>query len=177
MEKTVKELLKLAKNLGYYSRSKSLHDLMDWLREEKQIHVEVGSIWDELTNHVESYCFTITVPINIYYIEPIYGSGGNTYKDMLSQGLHEALNILQNFQNQKHIKVSDDELVISYLKGYGDKEKRTSRPQYRTNIEKYAYLQGRQGDYIEEGLTEDDIAILIRNKNPEGETLKLEEKS
>ena len=33
---------------------------------------------------------------------------------------------------------------------------------------------GKQGDYIEEGLTEDDIVYLVRNKLPEEQQLQLE---
>ncbi|WP_324719160.1 hypothetical protein [Salinimicrobium sp. HB62] len=177
MEKKEKELIKLAKDLGYHSRGKNLYDLVDWLREEKQIHVEVGSIWDELTNSVESYCFTITAPVNVYFFEPVYVSGGKTHEEMLNQGLFKALEILRTYDKQKNIRVSDDEVVIAYLKGYGDKHKTTAPPQYHTYIEKYAYLLGRQGDYIEEGLTEDDILILVKNISPEEEALKLENRS
>ncbi len=177
MENKEKELLKLAKELGYYSRSKNLYDLLDWLREEKQIHVEVGSIWDEFTNTVESYCFTITAPIFTYFFEPVYVSGGRSHQEMLIQGLYKALYILHSYKKQKHIRVSDDQVVIAYLKGYGDKHKATAPPKYPTNIENYAYLQGRQGDYIEEGLTEDDIVILVRNIKPDEESLRLENRS
>jgi hypothetical protein len=177
MENKEKELLKLAKVVGYHSRNKNLYDLLDWLREEKQIHLEVGSIWDEFTNTVESYCFTITAPIYIYFFEPIYISGGKSHREMVFQGLFKALEILQNYNKQKDIKVSDDQVVIAYLKGYGDKNKAAAPPKYPTNIEKYAYLLGRQGDYIEEGLTEDDIVLLVRNIQHDEESLKLEKRS
>lgn len=175
MKTKKKELLQFAEKVGYYSESKQLYDLMDWLREEKQIYVEVGGIWNELTNFVESYCYTITAPVNIYYIEPVYASGGRSYEEMLFQGLIEALAILHNHNRQKHLKVSDDEIVVAYLKGYGDKEKRVQIPKYKTSLEKYAYLQGRQGDYIEEGLTEDDMVLLVRNIEPDKETLRMEQ--
>lgn len=174
MQFSEEEIFGFAQELGFESRSRSLYDLADWLREEKQIHVEIGSIWDELTNIVESYCYTITAPVNIYYFEPVYASGGRTHKEMLLKGLSEALTILHKYNKQKTIEVSDDELIIAYLKGYGDKDKRSSPPQYRTNVEKYAYLQGRQGDYIAEGLTEDNIAVLVRNVQPDQENLRLE---
>lgn len=177
MEKEVKELIKIASQLGFSSETPNLYDLADWLREEKNIHVEVGSIWDNLTNHVESYCYTITAPIKTYYFEPIYASGGKSYTEMLFRGLAEAVSILDDFTKQAGISVSDDQVVISYLKGYGDKDKKVSPPRYKTNIEKYAYLQGRQGDYIEEGLTEEDIVILVRNLDSEEERLKLEQNS
>ena len=177
METRENDLLKIAQKLGFSGRKAELYDLADWLRNEKQIHVEVGSIWDELVNRVESYCYTITGPINVYYIEPVYFSGGNSYKETLFQGLKKALEILHKYNKQKHIKVTDDEVVIAYLKGYGDKDKAVSPPKYSTNIERYSYLQGKQGDYIEEGLTEDDIVILVRNLNPEEEPLKLDQNS
>lgn len=177
MENREKELFKIAGELGFSSKTFQLYDLAEWLREEKQIHVEVGSIWDEFTNTVESYCYTITAPVNIYYTEPVYAPGGNSFKEMLFQGLTEALAILHQYEQQKGYKTTDDEIVIAYLKGYGDKDRRISPPSYRTNLQKYAYLQGRQGDYIEEGLTEDDIVILVRNNKLDEERLRLEENS
>ncbi|MCY2687014.1 hypothetical protein [Salinimicrobium sp. TH3] len=173
MDTKEKELFKKARKLGYRSKKDQLPDLASWLREEKQIHVEVGSIWDELNNFVESYCYTVTAPICIYYHEPIHAAGGNSYIEMQQQGLFDAILLLSRYEKQKHLKATDDEVVLAYLKGYGDKDKILPRPEYQTNIEKYAYLQGKQGDYIEEGLTEDDILILVRNKKPEEETLKL----
>lgn len=177
MENKELELYKLAKELGFSSSKKQLFELKEWLREEHRLHVEVGSIWDELTNYVESYCYTITAPINLYYFEPVYASGGKSYREMLLKGLEEALFILKSYNKQKNIRISDDQVVICYLKGYGDKEKHVPVPAYRTNIERYAYLQGKQGDYIEEGLTEDDIVLLVRNIKPEEENLRLEKGS
>lgn len=164
----------LAENLGFKSSRREPWKIAEWLREEKQIHVEVGSIWDELNNSVESYFYTVTAPINIYYCQPVYCSGGSSYNEMLLQGLKEALNLLKNYRQQKHIKVNDDSLVIAYLKGYGEKGKPGLKSNYETNIEKYAYQLGKQGDYIEEGLTEDDIVVLVRNQLPEGEQLRLD---
>ncbi|UZH55206.1 hypothetical protein JRG66_14820 [Salinimicrobium tongyeongense] len=174
METKQKELFEAARALGFSAEAHHLHDLTAWLREEKHIHVEIGAIWDELTNHVESYAFTITAPISTYYIEPIYEAGGKTYFEMLLKGLSKALFILKQYNSQKHIEVADDDVVIAYLKGYGDKGKQVLTPKYFTNLEKYAYLQGKQGDYIEEGLTEDDIIILVKNLRPEDVHLKLE---
>lgn len=166
-------LFTTARNLGYRSTEKHLFELIDWLREEKQIHVEVGSIWDDLNNKVESYCYTIIVPINIYYRQPINQSGVATYTEALHQGIAEALSLLKNYNEQKSIKVSDDQVIIAYLKGYGDKGNLVPRTNYKTNLEKYAYLLGRQGDYIEEGLTEDDILNIGRNEGFPEETLQL----
>ncbi len=174
MELREKELFAVARNLGFSSEAYQLHELAAWLREEMQIHVEVGAIWDELTNCVESYVFTITAPIEIYYTQPIYASGGKTYDEMLFRGLTEAVSILHQYNLQRDVKVPDDEAVIAYLKGYGDKNKQLPAPKYRTNLEKYAYLQGKQGDYIEEGLTEDDILVLVKNLRPEEIQLRLE---
>jgi hypothetical protein len=174
MERSEKELFTVARNLGFSSEACQLYELAAWLRKEKQIHVEVGAIWDELTNCVESYVFTVTAPIEIYYTQPVYASGGKTYYEMLFRGLIEAVSILHQYNLQKDIKVSDDEVVIAYLKGYGDKNKQLPALKYRTNLEKYAYLQGKQGDYIEEGLTEDDILVLMKNMRPEEIQLRLE---
>lgn len=167
-------IINLAKRLGYSSAHEELWKIAEWLREEKQIHVEVGSIWDELNNTVESFFYTVTAPINIYYIQPVYCSGGNSYNEMLLQGLEEALNMLQHYRKQKHIKVNDDMIVIAYLKGYGDKDRPGSHHKYLSNIEQRAYLLGKQGDYIEEGLTEDDIVLLVKNESAEEEKLRLE---
>lgn len=174
MTKSIDELLKIARRLGYRSSGKQLYDLADWLREEKQIHVEVGSIWDDLNNRVESYCFTVTAPLNIYYTPPIQGTGGATFKEMLKCGIAEGLSILKLYQEQKHIKVSNDQVVIAYLKGYGDKGKPMAKNNYRSSLERHAYNLGKHGDYIEEGLTEDDIVSLVRNQLPEEQMLQLE---
>ncbi|MHA6280427.1 hypothetical protein ACXYMT_09630 [Salinimicrobium sp. CAU 1759] len=139
--------------------------------------MEVGSIWDDFTNTVEFYCFTITAPICIYFFEPVYVSGGKSHREMLFDGLLKALKILRNYDKQKDIKVSNDQVVIAYLKGYGDKNRAAAPSEYTTNLERYAYLLGRQGDYIEEGFTEDDIIILARNIEPEEENLRLENNS
>ena len=174
MTTSVDQIVKTARGLGYPSPGKNLYDLADWLREEKQIHVEVGSIWDDLTNKVESYCYTVTAPLNIYYTPATQNSGGKNYREMLTKGIAEGLSILSRYNEQKHFKVSDDQVVIAYLKGYGDKEKKAAHHNYKSNLEKYAYFMGKQGDYIEEGLTEDDIVYLVRNKLPEEQVLKLE---
>ncbi|WP_029036065.1 hypothetical protein [Salinimicrobium xinjiangense] len=174
MAKEKTDIFKFARELGYRSAKKESWKLVEWLREEKNIHVEVGSMWDELNNQVESYFFTVTAPVNRYYIQPIYCTGGKSYDEMLLQGLEEALLLLKNYTKQKNIKVSDDMIVIAYLKGYGDKNRSSAKNIYQTNIERYAYFLGKQGDYIEEGLTEDDIVILVRNELPEAEKLRLE---
>ena len=174
MSKQEDQIFKVAGKLGYKKSGRSLYELADWLREEKQIHVEVGSIWDDLVNRVESYCYTVTAPLNIYYIPAIQRAGGTSFKEMLSEGIAEALGILSIYNDQKHLKVSDDQVVIAYLKGYGDKSKPYAKNNYSSNLEKYAYLMGKQGDYIEEGLTEDDILYLVRNKLPNEEMLQLE---
>ena len=174
MENKEKELFKKARETGFHSSNEQLHELAHWLREEKQIHVEVGSIWDELTNFVESYCYTVTSPIHLYYTEPIHAAGGKSYNEMLYRGLAQALALLEQYDRQKHLKVSDDQVVIAYLKGYGDKDTPVSRSLYQSNLEKYAYRLGKQGDYIEEGLTEEDIVVLVRNTAPNEEMLNLE---
>ncbi|WP_029033008.1 hypothetical protein [Salinimicrobium terrae] len=176
MENKEKELFKIAKKLGFSRGTNHLHNLTEWLREDKQIHIEVGSIWDEFNNYVESYCYTITTPVCTYYLEPVYASGGNSYSEMLQQGISHGMEILHMYNEQKHIKVADDQVIIAYLKGYGEKDKKSSWLQYRTNLEKYAYLRGRQGNYIEEGLTEDEILILVRNIRPNEARLKLEQR-
>ncbi len=174
MKKQRDQIFQSAKKLGYNKSGSSLYELADWLREEKQIHVEVGAIWDDLVNRVESYCYTVTAPLNIYYIPAIQRAGGTSYKEMLSGGIAEALSILTTYNEQKHLKISDDQVVIAYLKGYGDKSKPAAKNSYISNLEKYAYLMGKQGDYIEEGLTEDDILYLVKNKLPDEEMLELE---
>ncbi|GAB2770148.1 hypothetical protein [Salinimicrobium soli] len=170
-----KELIKAAASLGYKGSEKDLYELRDWLREKHQIHVEVGSIWDEKTNVVESYFYTVTAPIQIYYTEPEYQGGGTTHSRMLVAGVAKGLSWLETYKNQNHSPVTDDELIIAYLRGYGEKKKQThTLEQYSANILKYAYKLGRQGDYIEEGLTDDDIVALVRNEIPEEEKLRLE---
>lgn len=150
-------------DLGF-NATKGVYSVRDWLREEHNIHVEVGSIWDESNNQVESYFYTVSSPINIYYSVPVYCSGGSTHSKMLIQGVEKGLTLLKKYQKQKDIQVSDDQLIIAYLKGYGDKNIKTAKCPYTTNIEEYAYLYGKQGDYIEEGLTDEDILCLVRNK-------------
>lgn len=174
MTTSIDQIFKVARRLGYHNSGKDLHEMADWLREEKQIHVEVDSIWDDLTNKVESYCYTVTAPLNIYYTPALQSSGGSNYMEMLAQGIAEGLSLLSRYNEQKHFKVSDDQVVIAYLKGYGDKGKKAAKSNYQSNIEKYAYFLGKQGDYIEEGLTEDDIVCLVRNESPEEQVLKLE---
>lgn len=174
MTTSVDQIFKTAQRLGYRSSGKNLYDLTDWLREEKQIHVEIGSMWDDLVNRVESYYYTVTAPLNVYYTPAIQRAGGASYKEMLAEGIEEALDILAVYNQQKHLKISDDQVVIAYLKGYGDKSKPAAKNNYTSNLEKYAYLLGKQGDYIEEGLTEDDILYLVKNKLPDEEMLQLE---
>lgn len=166
-------MLKTARSLGYSAPSDNLYDLRDWLRESHSIHVEVGSIWDEKTNRVESYFFTITAPIYQYHIQPQCSGNGHSHASMLRQGVLEGLKILRRYEDQKHLIVGDDELVIAYLKGYSEKGKVRKQQIYRTSIEEYAYSMGKQGDYIEEGLTDDDIVHLVRNFLPREEQLKL----
>lgn len=167
------KLSELAKKLGCKDSVHNIYSIRDWLREEHQIHIEVGSIWDEKINHVESYFYNITTSVHIYYIEPIYFSSSSSYSEMLFLGVLEGLKILDNYIDQKHLKPEDDDLVVAYLKGYADKNKKTSKTPYLSNIETYAYLLGKQGDYIEEGLTDDDIVALVRNKPEEKEQYKL----
>jgi hypothetical protein len=167
------EIIKMARNLGFRASKPEPWKIREWLREEKSIHVEVGSIWDELTNEVESYFYTVTAPVNIYYTQPIYCSGGESYRKILLQGLKEGLHLLKKYEDQKHFRVNDDMIVIAYLKGYGDKDAYSAKNIYETNIERRAYFLGRQGDYIEEGLTEDDIVILVRNEPEKAEQLRL----
>lgn len=170
-----KMLWQLARRLGFRAGGDQLYSLRDWLRDDHQIHVEVGSIWDELNNKVESYSYTISAPINVYYFEPICCGGGMRHYDTLLEGIYKALLVLEGYNQQKHLKPADDELVVVYLKGYGDKRKPAGKPPvFKTNIENFAYLLGKQGDYIEEGLTDDDIVNLVRNQAPAAEQLRLE---
>ena len=171
-----KELYLLAKKLGFSHSGSSLYELRDWLREKHAIHVEVGSIWNESGNKVEEYFFSVSAPINVYYTEPVYQSrAGSSHKEILILGISEGLSWLKNYNTQKHLKVPDDALVVAYLKGYGDKYCEAKKLSYKTNIEKFAYFKGKQGDYIEEGLTEDDILALIKNDDCQIEPIKLKE--
>lgn len=171
----IEELIKAAKKLGFSGREKQLYDLRDWLREQHQIHVETGCIWDETGNLVESYFYTVTAPVFIYYMDHVYSGGGKTHLEMLQQGVKEGLKWLSRYKAQKYLKVSDDQVVIAYLKGYRDKDGATGElRKYLSNLENYAYLQGKQGDYIEEGLTEDDIVRIVRNELPDEEKLRLQ---
>ena len=170
------DIFNLAKELGYSPTNGSFYDLCDWLRESHEIHVEVGSIWDELNNRVEAKYYTITAPVNVYYSEPKYESRDETHIKMLASGVYEALLLLKQYKQQKNIKVNDDQLVIAYLKGYGDKKyKNSGLVHYKTNVEAYAYRLGKQGDYIEEGLTDEDIVSLVRNRPLETQPLSLQE--
>lgn len=169
----IQKLRNTASKLGFKGLNNGVYPIRDWLREEHNIHVEVGSIWEESNNRVESFFYTISSPIYIYYTEPVYSSGGSTHSEMLVQGVEEGLKLLRKYQEQKNIYVSDDQLVIAYLKGYSDKNMKGAKCPYNTNIEEYAYLHGKQGDYIEEGLTDDDIVCLVRNKPEDKEQLKL----
>lgn len=177
MNLSEKEIFSSAKKLGYGHTRGDLYGLRDWLREHYQIHIEVGAIWNESGNQVEEYFYSVTAPVNLYYTEPVYRSkAGISHRKILSEGIAEGLNWLKEFKVQKHLKVSDDDLVVAYLKGYGDKYSETNKkPSYKTNIEKYAYFKGKQGDYIEEGLTEDDILLLVKNEDKLEERLNLEE--
>ena len=169
-----KELTKVAKKLGYYGPGE-LYDVRDWLREEHQIHVETGSIWDEAGNLVESYFYTVTAPIFIYHTQQSYSGGGTSHQEMLELGVQEGMEWLQCYKTQKHLKVSDDQVVIAYLKGYRDKDAVAGvTRKYPSNLENYAYLQGKQGDYIEEGLTEDDIVRMMRNELADEEKMRLQ---
>ncbi|MFD0975715.1 hypothetical protein [Salinimicrobium gaetbulicola] len=167
------KLSELAKKLGCKDTGNNIYSVRDWLRDEHQIHVEVGSIWNEKTNFVESYFYNVTAPIYIYYIEPVYFSSSDSHSQVLYLGVWEGLKILNDFRNQQHLKPEDDDLVVAYLKGYADKNKKSSKSPYSSNIETYAYLMGKQGDYIEEGLTDDDIAELVRNYPEEKEQYRL----
>ena len=172
-----RELLQLAKKLGFNYSKANLYELRDWLREKNNIHVEVGCIWSETGNNVEEYFFSVSAPINVYYTEPVYESRHNSsHQEMLVLGVAEGLQWLQDYKVQKHLKATDDDLVVAYLKGYGDKyNEANKKPVYHTNVENYAYFKGKQGDYIEEGLTEDDILALVRNDDCQEEHLKLDE--
>lgn len=165
----------LAQKLGYTGAENDIYALRDWLREDHRIHVEVGSVWDEQVNLVEGYFYTVTAPIHIYHVEPEYCGGGKSHSEMLFEGVSKALELLQRYNKQKHLHVEDDDLVVAYLKGYSEKNaKQRKQPPYPTNIEEFAYLQGKQGDYIEEGLTDEDIVVLVRNDLKEEEQYRLE---
>lgn len=170
------DVFELAGELGYAGQGNSVYDLRDWLREIHQIHVEVGSIWDEFNNKVEANYYTITAPVNVYYFEPRYESRRESHREMLFSGVAEALFLLKQYKLQQHKKVTDDQLVIAYLKGYGNKKGSSGNPPvYRTNIENYAYQLGKQGDYIKDGLTDEDIVLQVRNYSPDSELLSLKE--
>ena len=174
MTNLLKHLTEVARKLGFSGADANLYQLRDWLREEHNVHVETGSIWDEQTTIVESHFYTVTAPIHIYYVEPHYCGGGKAHSEMLFQGVSKGLELLKQYKEQKHQQVEDDELVVAYLKGYSEKYSgKRKQPLYPTNIEEYAYRQGRQGDYIEEGLTDEDIVTLVRNELKEEEQLKL----
>lgn len=153
--------------LGYHGSGSCLYEIRDWLREKHRIHVEVGSIWDELNNEVESYFFSISAPVNIYYFEPYFLGGGSSHSEVLKQGVLKGLNLLKEHKQQNSLSVNDDRIVLAYLKGYGDKKEDRSRAaKMSSSIEKYAYQKGRMGDYMEEGFTDDDIVRLVRNETP-----------
>lgn len=174
MTNLLTNLIKEAQRMGFPGPEDNLYAVRDWLRQSHYIHVEAGSIWDEDTNVVESYFYTVTAPICIYYFEPQYCGGGKTFPDMLFQGVAKGLELLEQYNHQKHLQVEDDELVVAYLKGYSEKNSAgRKQPLYPTNIEEYAYRQGKQGDYIEEGLTDEDIVALVRNELKEEEQLRL----
>lgn len=161
------ELTEIAKKVGYHGPA-NIYNIRDWLREVHSIHVEVGSIWDESYNKVESYYYTLTAPIQKYYVQPEHCGNGISHEDMLIQGVLKGLVLLKQYDQQKDTEVTDDELVVAYLKGYRDKDVHgRNQPYYSTHIEEYAYLLGRQGDYIEEGLTDDDIVDLVKNRTEE----------
>lgn len=171
----IEELATAAKKLGYRGSADNIYEVRDWLREEHQIHVETGSIWDEAGNLVESYFFTVTAPIFVYYTQQVYNSGGNSHEQMLLQGVQEGLEWLNRYKAQKHLEINDDQVVIAYLKGYRDKDTAVGESRkYTSNLENYAYQQGKQGNYIEEGLTEDDIVRIVRNEIPDEEKMRLQ---
>lgn len=123
---------------------------------------------------MESYSYTVTAPIRIYYTQPIYCSGYSSYRETWLQGLEEVSRMLKKYREQHHKKLGDDLIVIAYLKGYGDKGRTGRKRTYGSNLENYAYALGKQGDYMEEGLTEDDIVLLARNEQREEEKQWLE---
>ena len=58
-----RDIFQLAKSLGYTGPPPgALYDLRDWLRDNHQIHVEAGSIWDQHHNVVEAKYYTIAAP-------------------------------------------------------------------------------------------------------------------
>ena len=163
-----------AQKLGFSGPEDDPYAVRDWLREAHYIHIEVGSIWNEETNFVESYFYTVTAPIHIYHVEQQYFGGGKNFAEMLLKGVTTGLELLNQYNKQKHIQVEDDELVVAYLKGYSEKNSgKRKKPIYPTNIEEYAYRQGKQGDYIEEGLTDEDIVTLVRNEMKKEEQFRL----
>lgn len=171
----LKQIASAAKDLGYPGNPYRLYEIRDWLREQHQIHVEIGSIWDETGNFAESRFYTVTAPVFMYHKEQMYSGGGKSLAEVLQQGVVEGLAWLKEYKAQEHLEVTDDQVVIAYLKGYRDKDDSPgSFRKYRTNLENYAYLQGRQGDYIEEGLTEDDIVRIVRNEPAGEEKIRLE---
>lgn len=174
MTNLLTNITEAAQKMGFSGPEDDLYAVRDWLRETHAIHVEVGSIWNEETNFVESYFYTVTAPIHIYHVEQQYCGGGKTFSGMLLQGVTTGLELLNQYNKQKHLQVEDDELVVAYLKGYSEKNSgKRKQPRYPTNIEEYAYRQGKQGDYIEEGLTDEDIVILVRNELKEEEQFRL----
>lgn len=169
------QTLKLAKSLGY-SGSGDLYELRDWLREKHQIHLEVGSIWDDLNNTVESYFFSISAPVNIYYFTTQYQNDGASHAEMLEKGTIQSLSLLKDHKAQDSSCIDDNKLVLAYLKGYADKEENESRlKEFRNSIERYAYQLGSQGNYMEEGLSDDDITRLVRNEVPASNHFRVEQ--
>ena len=171
----IEDLTEAARKLGYDGPKNLLYKLRDWLRNEHQIHVETGCIWDERGNLVESYFYTVTAPLFVYYTQQVYFGGGNSHQEILQLGVQEGLEWLSRYKTQKHLEVSDDQVVIAYLKGYRNKNEPVGEQRkYPSNLENYAYQQGKQGDYIEEGLTEDDIVLMVRNELLDEEKLRLQ---
>ncbi|NJW53395.1 hypothetical protein [Salinimicrobium oceani] len=173
--KTEPELYKITEKLGFDSSGEDAFVLLEWLREAKEIHLEIGGIWDELHNKVLFYCYTISAPICKYYQAPVTCTGGKSHREMLLTGLDDALKMLKQYEEQRHFIISDDEVIIAYLKGYGDKDFGKTNRNFKTNLEKYAYALGRAGDYIEEGLSEENIVTLVRNEQEEPEIREIGE--
>ena len=53
---------------------------------------------------------------------PKHETGNERHLKMFIYALWEALFMLQQYELQKHIKVTDDDVVIAYLRGYGNKK-------------------------------------------------------
>lgn len=82
------QIKKLAnKKIPLYNNSSSLYDILDWLREKKFLHVEIG--W-----HPNGYAYAI-YRINSRDTEPRYASSKryDNYRECLGAAIVKAMNL------------------------------------------------------------------------------------